>query len=155
MSMATKLGWVLTYLEGVSLIKSHDPLITWSCEISWRTKTHYMSTTTMSMATKLDRVVTYCQAGPPTKSEGCLVIRSCEILLQTKTTIAPLPECLWPPNSARWWLTMKGSFLFSHMTLNIWSCEVTRQINISTTTMSMVIRLAWMVTYNEELPLIK
>ena len=42
------------------------------------------------------------------------------------------------------------------MTLNTWSCEVTRQIkNISTTTMSMVIRLALMVTYIEELPLIK
>ena len=34
MPMATKLGRMLTYLDELLLIKSHDPLIKWSCEIT-------------------------------------------------------------------------------------------------------------------------
>ena len=36
--MATKLGRMITYLDGLLSIKSNDPLITWSCEITWQTK---------------------------------------------------------------------------------------------------------------------
>ena len=32
--MATKLGRMLTYLVGLLPIKSHDPLITWYCDIT-------------------------------------------------------------------------------------------------------------------------
>ena len=35
MSMATKLYRVVTYHEGLPSIKSHNPLITWSYEITW------------------------------------------------------------------------------------------------------------------------
>ena len=31
--MATKLGRMIASLDGLLLIMSHDPLITWSCEI--------------------------------------------------------------------------------------------------------------------------
>ena len=34
--MATKLGRIVTYLDGLLTIESHDPLITWSCEITWK-----------------------------------------------------------------------------------------------------------------------
>ena len=34
----TKLGWVVTYQEGLPPIKSHDPLIIWFCKIIWQTK---------------------------------------------------------------------------------------------------------------------
>ena len=34
MPMAIKLGSVMTYLEELLPIKSHDPLIKWSCEIT-------------------------------------------------------------------------------------------------------------------------
>ena len=34
MAMAIKLGIVVTYHEGFSPIKSHDPLIMWSCIIT-------------------------------------------------------------------------------------------------------------------------
>ena len=36
--MATKLGRMVTYLDGLLPIKSHDPLITWSCEIPGQIK---------------------------------------------------------------------------------------------------------------------
>ena len=38
MSMATKLGRVVIYYEGLSPITAHDPLITWLCKITWETK---------------------------------------------------------------------------------------------------------------------
>ena len=38
MPMATNLGRVVIYHEGLSFIKSHDPLIM-SCGITWQTKT--------------------------------------------------------------------------------------------------------------------
>ena len=31
---------------------------------------------------------------------------SCKITWQTKTIISSLPQCLWLPNLARWWLTL-------------------------------------------------
>ena len=36
--MATKLVRMLTYLDDLLPIKSHDPLIMWSCKIPWQTK---------------------------------------------------------------------------------------------------------------------
>ena len=41
MHMAIKLGRGVTYHEGVPPIKSHDPLITWSCKITRQTKPIY------------------------------------------------------------------------------------------------------------------
>ena len=77
LSMATKLNKVVTYHEGLPLIKWHDP-VTWSCKITWK----------------------------------------------TKTIITPLPQCLWPWNLAGWWLTIRDSYSWSHVTL--WSCVLTR-----------------------------
>ena len=39
MPMTTKLGRMMTYLDEILPIKSNDPLITWSCEITWQSKT--------------------------------------------------------------------------------------------------------------------
>ena len=39
--MATKLGRMVTYLDGLLPMKSHDPLITWSCEITGSRKPLY------------------------------------------------------------------------------------------------------------------
>ena len=36
--MATKLGRMVTYLNGLLTIKSHYALVTWSCIIMWQTK---------------------------------------------------------------------------------------------------------------------
>ena len=37
--MATKFGRMINYLDGFLPLKSYDLLITWSCEITWQTKT--------------------------------------------------------------------------------------------------------------------
>ena len=36
--LATKLGRMVTYLDGLLPIKSHDPMIRWSFELTWHTK---------------------------------------------------------------------------------------------------------------------
>ena len=36
--------------------------------------------------------------------------------------LPPLPQCLWPPNLARWWLTVRHSYPKSHT--NIWPCDL-------------------------------
>ena len=38
--MATKLGRMVAHLDGLLQIKKHEPLITWSCEITWQAKTN-------------------------------------------------------------------------------------------------------------------
>ena len=75
LSMATKLP----------TIKSHDTLITWSCEIRWQTKNIF--TTRMSMDTKLGCMVTYFKDLLPIKLLNSLVTWSGEILWQTKTIL--------------------------------------------------------------------
>ena len=39
MPMTTKLGWVVTYYQGLPPMKPHNTLITWSCKIMRQTKT--------------------------------------------------------------------------------------------------------------------
>ena len=38
MSMATKFATMFTNHEGLPLIKSHDPLVTWCFEVTWKIK---------------------------------------------------------------------------------------------------------------------
>ena len=52
--MATKLGRIETYLEGLLTIKTHSYLITWPSKVRWQTK--IISTTRVPMATKPDRI---------------------------------------------------------------------------------------------------
>ena len=59
--MATKLGKLVTYPEGLLPITSHNPLITRFCEITWRTK-NFVSIATISMATKFGKVVMYLKS---------------------------------------------------------------------------------------------
>ena len=56
MSMATKLGRIITCLDGLLAVKSYNPLITWCYKITWQNK---ISTTTVPMTTKPGRVVTF------------------------------------------------------------------------------------------------
>ena len=39
MPMTTKLGWVVTYYQGLPPMKPHNTLIAWSCKIMRQTKT--------------------------------------------------------------------------------------------------------------------
>ena len=92
--IATKVGRIVTYLEGLLPIKLHRSLITlttWFCEITWHTISIYISTTTAPMTTRLGRVV-----------------------INFKRLLG---KCLWPPDLAGWWLTLRGSWVLSLMTL--------------------------------------
>ena len=77
--IATKLGRVVTYLDGLLLIKLHDSLIMWSCEIKWQTKIIFIFTTTLLMATKSGRVVTYFEGLLTIKSFNALITWSCKV----------------------------------------------------------------------------
>ena len=62
----------MTYLEGLLFLKSHDPLITWSCKITWQAN-HSISTTTIPMVAKRGSVVNYLKRLLPIKSNGLWV----------------------------------------------------------------------------------
>ena len=67
--------------------------------------------------------------------------------------ISPLPQCLWPPNVAGWWLTIRDSYRLSHMIL--WSHGLPRSLDklkaiISPLTLPTTIKLGRIGTYVEE-----
>ena len=99
MPVATKLGRMITYLDRLLAIKSHDLLITWSCEITWQTN-HFISTTTVPKATKLFRMVIHLERLWNIKSYKALIMWSCKVTWETKTHISLLQECGWQPNLA-------------------------------------------------------
>ena len=57
MPMATKLGSMVTYLDWLIPIKSHDTLIACSCKIPSQIKYYYISINTVLMTTKLGKMV--------------------------------------------------------------------------------------------------
>ena len=71
----------------------------------------------VSIATKFGRMVTYHDRLLPVKSREPLITWSCEILWQTKTITYLIPQWLWPPNLAGWWLTLT---LWSHGLARLW-----------------------------------
>ena len=154
MPIPTKFGRMSSYLDGPLPIKSHDPLFTQFCEITWRTQiiipslqqdgdipwetpsrkgilsfdhvilqhhmrnnNHYISTSTRPWATKLNRLATYLEGFLLREFLDSLVTWSSNIILQTKSIIFPLPQWLWSPTMARWWLTLGGSHSYSDMSI--------------------------------------
>ena len=105
--MTTKLGRMVTYLEGLLPIKSHDPLILCCSKITWQTKS--IIPPLPHCLTKLDRMVTCLEGLAPIKSNEPLITCSYQITWQGKTIISPLPQCLWPANLAWCWLTLKST----------------------------------------------
>ena len=61
-------------------------------------------------------------------------VESCPL---TTKNISPLPQCLWPPNFASWWLPTRDSHPKKHNTLIRWSCEITRQTKTIITPLAM------------------
>ena len=57
--MATKLSRTVTYLDPLLPIKSYDPLIIWSCKITWQTKITIFLLTRVPVATTPVRMATY------------------------------------------------------------------------------------------------
>ena len=77
MYMATKLGRLVTCHEGLPPIKSHEPLITGSREITSQTKK--ISTTGAPMVTKLGRMLTCFNELLPLKSQDFSIAWHCKI----------------------------------------------------------------------------
>ena len=98
MPMATKLCRVVIYHEGLPSIKSHGPLITWSFETTWQTKT--ISATRVPIASKFWKMVTYLEGLLPIKTNDLLSTWFWKITWQIKTIISPLRQCLGPPHLA-------------------------------------------------------
>ena len=71
------------------------------------------------MAIELGRMVTNLERLQQIMLLYPLVTWSCEITWQTKIITSPLPQYLWPPNLAEWWLTFRSSYPWCYYTL--WS----------------------------------
>lgn len=50
-----------------------------------------------------------------------------ETCFSTTKNMSPLPECLWPPNLAGWWLAKRGSHDLPRDPLITWPCKITWQ----------------------------
>ena len=99
-SMTTKLGWMVTYLDFLLPRKSHESLITWSYKITWQTKTIISPATIVPMTPKLGRVMTNLEDLLSIILFYPLVTWPCKITWQNKIIlISPLPWCLSPSNS--------------------------------------------------------
>ena len=53
------------------------------------------------------------------KSSRCWWCHHVNITSQIKTIVSPLPQSLWPPNLAGWWLTLSGFYPWWYST--VWS----------------------------------
>ena len=73
MPMATKFGRVVACHEELPPMKSPEPLITWSCEITRKTKS-IISPLTIPIVTKLGRVLNYYLRLPPLMSSDLLIM---------------------------------------------------------------------------------
>ena len=76
---------------------------------------HYICTTTLPITTKLGTMVNYVGGFLTIKPHDPFNTWSCWITWLTKTIISPLPQYLWPPNVASWWLSLRGFHLDSQM----------------------------------------
>ena len=75
--MATKLGRVITDLDGLLPVKAHDPLIIWLYEITWQTKTIISPIPQSLWTPKQGRIVTYLKQLPPIKLLVPFITWSC------------------------------------------------------------------------------
>ena len=73
--MVIRLGRAVNYHKGLRLIKTQDPLIRRSSEITWKTKTNIFP---LPMATKLGRLVTYLKRLLRIKFHGSWITWFCE-----------------------------------------------------------------------------
>lgn len=98
------------YLKRILPIKSHG---------SWNTSTlEITSTTTDHIITKLGRM-DYFEALLAINSNNPLIMQSFEFTLQIKINISSIQQFPWQPTIAEFWLTLRDSYLYSHMVIEI------------------------------------
>ena len=87
--------------------------------------------TTIPVATKLGRVVTYSKKFPFIKLRDPSVTWSCNVTWRIEYVKSPLTLDQWPPNMARWWLTLRYFHPYSQITLcgHLKSCVKLKTLN--------------------------
>ena len=106
-SVTTKLKRAVTYDEENSPMMSHDPLTIWSREVTWKIE---------SLLSSLLKCLWFSKMS---MSHDSLTQKSRAVTWQMKNGIFFLGQSLWPPNLAGWWVIMRGTHPYCHMTL--WS----------------------------------
>lgn len=110
MLISTKVGSVMTYRQRLPIIKLHDPLITWSCEITWQIKNVVSSAPQCMRPTNLAMLWHRMRVFLFIKSHDHLNKWLCEVTWIIKNIAFPLSQCLWSENLSRCWHTTR----FSH-----------------------------------------
>ena len=147
--MATKYDRMMTYLKWLLPVKLPEPLVSWSCKITWQTKTIISLLPQCPQPQNLGGwLVTYHELLPPMKSHNHLITWSCKMTWQSKTVLSTLPQCLWPLSLEAWWLTMAGFHPQNYATL--WSRDLVKSrwqgiLCISTNTMPIDTKLGRLV----------
>ena len=133
--MDTKCGKMLSYLDELLPIKSHDPKKSLPANLASRWLAMmdfhpcYSSFWSCGLARPCDKLKPlylqyhniYCHKARqdgyscldcllPTKSYDHIITSFCEITWQTKNIVYPLAQCLWPQNVAGWWLTLSDFY---------------------------------------------
>ena len=107
MPMTLKLGRMLTYLDGIQLIKPYDILIILFCKIMWQTNT-MISPLPECLCSKMCQMMTYPEQILTIKSHDHMIMWSCQITWDTKIIIYPLPQIMRLPNLAVCEYTMRN-----------------------------------------------
>ena len=105
--MATKLDKMVICIDRLLPIKSYDSLNTWYCKITW-----------------IIKISNLTWWAPAHKLTWPFRLWSCEITWQSEIIVSLVPQCLWPPNVASWWLAMRSFNSWCYSTL--WSRNVAR-----------------------------
>ena len=116
----TKLGRIKTYNKGNSPLMSHDPLTMWSHEVRWQIKSKISPLLQGQWPPNCDHL----WWGKLTHNDP-LITWSRKVTWKIKNLISPLPQGIWPPNMASWGLTVRRTYLWSHMIIwersDVWS----------------------------------
>ena len=89
-------------------------MITWGHVTNWKLN---ISSSTRSMITKHGRLVTYVERDSPMESNDPLTTLWCVVTWQIKRVTYPLWQGLWPWNLVSWWLMVRWTHPWSHMSL--------------------------------------
>ena len=118
--MATKLGRMITYLDSLLPLKSQDPLITWSCEITWQTKLLYIHVVLQSYVTNDHQ--TWQGGDIPWRAPTHKLISQWRGFVRSRDMLKTLRLCLHSSNGHQvWqggdlpWLTSTHKFTLKYM----------------------------------------
>ena len=71
----------------------------------------------MAVSTELGNLGIYNKVLSSINSHSPLIMLSCKVTWNFRSVISPLQQCLWLPDLARWWLTMRSFHPQSFTTL--------------------------------------